>query len=71
MFIFTDIASEKKLKLTVGDVNIEKSNVLIDKKNQFYIKNFEEKIYPFRLYVNKGKVMEFLSLPAELVKQNN
>ena len=56
MFIFTDIASEKKLKLTVGDVNIEKSNVLIDQKNQFYIKNFEEKIYPFKLYVNKGKV---------------
>lgn len=51
-FILTYNFSRKSLMLRLGKENINQSNVFIDNDNTFYLKQYEEKIYPVAILVN-------------------
>ena len=58
LFVFTHNISQKNLKIKLGSDNFTKPNVIIDKDNRFYLKNYEERIYPLAIVLNKGKIVK-------------
>lgn len=66
MFILTHNVSNKGLKLRFGSENIKADNVLVDKKNTFYLNNFEEKIYPMAIKINENTIEDIKTLDEYL-----
>jgi hypothetical protein len=49
LFIFTQVDSKKELGISIGKENLGLENVLIDKKNVFYLFEQEDSHYPLLL----------------------
>jgi hypothetical protein len=49
LFIFTQINSQKELEISVGKESLKQENVLIDRKNVFYLFEQEDSHYPLLL----------------------
>ena len=63
LFVLTNFISEKSMYVRLGGKdNIRRHNVVVDKNNNYYIHEFEEKIYPFIFDIND----EILINPREL-----
>ena len=58
MFVFTRLISEKRLRIEIGNTNLNLPNVVVDKENIFYNSKFQESDYP--LLLTKGKNGRFL-----------
>lgn len=69
-FILTNNNSNKGLKIRLGNENIKRKNVLIDNKNTFYLKNFEERIYPMAISIIDNEIYKIQPLD-ELVDTLN
>lgn len=59
LFVFTHVISSKDLRIRAGRENLAKKNVLIDKENRFYFKEFEDSIYPVVAVIKNKKVVAF------------
>lgn len=57
-FILTYNYSKKNLALRLGKENIKQPNVLIDNDNIFYLKQYEEKIYPIAITLKDGRIIK-------------
>jgi hypothetical protein len=57
-FILTYNFSRKNLLLKLKKENISRSNVLIDDNNIFYLRRYEERIYPVTIKIINGKITE-------------
>ena len=62
LFILTNNYSEKGLALRLGKDNISKSNVIIDREDIYYLKDYEEKIYPIIVKISDGKIIQMQQL---------
>lgn len=52
LFILTNFISEKSMSIRLGGKdNIDRSNVIVDKNNNYYLSEFEERIYPIHFKV--------------------
>lgn len=63
-FIFTFVASKKNLGLKVGKDNLTHPNVLIDNDNEFYLRQYDERHYPYILYITNGAISGITMLDA-------
>lgn len=65
-FILTYNFSKKNLILKLNKENIERSNVLVDDKNIFYLNDYDEKIYPMVINISGGKIVNVKALDNTL-----
>lgn len=57
LFVLTYNFSLKEVALRLKEENIRKANVIIDQKNEFYLTDYEEKIYPVICDLENGRIV--------------
>lgn len=59
LFIFTNLVSEKLLKIEVGYDIVNQTNVIIDKDNHFYSSHYIDSGYPLLLTRQNGDSFQY------------
>lgn len=59
LFIFTGFYSDKTLSIRLGGSEyIRKNNVILDEDGLFYLSDYQDVIYPYRLQVKDGVIVK-------------
>lgn len=62
LFIFTNIAIMKDFKMNLGKDIEERKNVIVDRKNMFYFKEYQESLYPVVIHLKNGEITHISNL---------